>query len=93
MRAPELVRSVLPRVLRSIPLPPLDADAYLVWLWKTNDGQGEPMTGHQWWLVFQEPAGLTEEEGRKAIVSMAAHSRRRQRLQRMAAMRRSVLAP
>ncbi len=41
------------------------------------------MTAWEWWLAFQRGAGLTEEEGRKALVSLAARLRRKYRLRQM----------
>ena len=64
-------------------MPPLEADAYLRWLWKQCGGKGRPMNAWEWWLAFQREAGLTEDEGRRALVSLAARLRRRYRLERM----------
>ena len=92
MKPTRLVKDVLPSAIARTRCP-LDPDAYLSWLWWSCGGKGRAMTAHQWWLAFQRHASLTEGEGRKALVHLAAHIRRRQRLQLMAARNGSVLAP
>ena len=64
-------------------MPPLDADKYLAWLWKQCGGKGRPMGAWEWWLAFQRGAGLSEEEGRRQIVGLAARARRRIRMRRL----------
>ena len=60
-------------------LPPLNPDAYLVWLWNVVKAPGEPWTLSEYALNMD----ITVPEARRRIVSSAAWTRKRMRFQRL----------
>jgi hypothetical protein len=64
-------------------LPPLQPEAYLVWLWRTGarpETKAPPTIDDFWFAWGPGVPGFTLEETRRTILHLAARSRRNVRL-------------